>query len=727
MNYALILRFSAVIAVFALLSIAVSAGDVTVGIGDIYSEKNNELFLSLKNTEANGHDYRLVSAGSAGGIGVGKFAVYDATAGKTRMVIDSAGKVGIGTTDTSSTSSNSYNLKVQGANGATGLYGHGIEFTRGGANYIEAVTAGGDLYIGAGTGYAYVKRDTGVGIGTASPGSLFQVGDGTTANANAKITLGKTETVTESTLPTIYSENSFSGGNDIVLATGSSSGGLVVATGNPLVYNRLIVTAAGSVGIGTTTPAAGYKLDVSGKIHATDDICTDVGGKCLSTASGGSVAWNSITSKPAGFNDDVDNVGISSETDPKVGTLTADKWCKAKTKSDGITLEIECSQNAPITSEFDPEVDTIIDGKWCKGYLGAVRCDYLAPADSDWTISGNDMYSGVSGSVGIGMAPGTKFDVLGNARVATSSGTGILRLERALSTGTNNGLGEISFGQTNGATKYQDLAKIQSNSVGANDAADIRFLTKAAGKTISESMRIDSAGNVGIGTASTSPKTKLDVAGEVKFGNTGLTCNSDAAGAVRYNSGSKIMEFCDGSAWKAIDQNTGSTGGGGTTPTTTATTTTTTTTTIPTGSQVWSGCSSGGFNTNVNWDYTMGYKFSPTQNGQISKLCGYFSGTKPVKLYSSTYAVLASASVTGSNSWSCTAITPVAVASGLDYYVVAYLGGSGAAYQYLPSSLPRTCGAVNVKTSVYQSGNIFNSAHSDYGGTMYGATDIFFG
>ena len=86
------------------------------------------------------------------------------------------------------------------------------------------------------------------------------MGDGTTANANAKITLGKTETVAEGTLPTIYSENSYSGGNDLVLATGSSSGGLVVATGNPLVYDRLIVTSAGNVGIGTTTPTAGLMV-----------------------------------------------------------------------------------------------------------------------------------------------------------------------------------------------------------------------------------------------------------------------------------------------------------------------------------------------------------------------------------------------------------------------------------------------------------------------------------
>jgi hypothetical protein len=59
-----------------------------------------------------------------------------------------------------------------------------------------------------------------------------------------------------------------------------------------------------------------------------------------------------------------------------------------------------------------------------------------------------------------------------------------------------------------------------------------------------------SGGNVGIGTAS--PAAKLDVAGEVKFGNTSSTCNSTNEGQQRYNSTSKVMEFCNGTAWTAF-------------------------------------------------------------------------------------------------------------------------------------------------------------------------------
>lgn len=56
------------------------------------------------------------------------------------------------------------------------------------------------------------------------------------------------------------------------------------------------------------------------------------------------------------------------------------------------------------------------------------------------------------------------------------------------------------------------------------------------------------AGNVAVGH--NDPVAALDVAGEIKFGNTSSPCDSATEGQQRYNSTSKLMEYCNGTIWK---------------------------------------------------------------------------------------------------------------------------------------------------------------------------------
>lgn len=65
---------------------------------------------------------------------------------------------------------------------------------------------------------------------------------------------------------------------------------------------------------------------------------------CAADSTGGAPSWGSITGVPAGFADGTDD-GITSESDPQVGTLTASKWCAANAGG----TAIDCTQNAPST------------------------------------------------------------------------------------------------------------------------------------------------------------------------------------------------------------------------------------------------------------------------------------------------------------------------------------------------------------------------------------------
>ncbi|MCF8256716.1 MAG: tail fiber domain-containing protein [Flavobacteriales bacterium] len=166
--------------------------------------------------------------------------------------------------------------------------------------------------------------------------------------------------------------------------------------------------------------------------------------------------------------------------------------------------------------------------------------------DGDWTISGSDQYSAVSGNVGIGTtAPGVKLDVVGeqfNLR-QTANYTGVmmnLRGNRHNGVSGNpwnhatTGYATINFKNsdaTDGNVEYIG-ARITSVNEGASDDGDLRFYT-TNDLTEAEAMRISYDGNVGIGTVGAE---RLHVEGSIRMvdGNqaTGFIPVSDANGTM---------------------------------------------------------------------------------------------------------------------------------------------------------------------------------------------------
>jgi M6 family metalloprotease-like protein/uncharacterized repeat protein (TIGR01451 family) len=145
-----------------------------------------------------------------------------------------------------------------------------------------------------------------------------------------------------------------------------------------------------------------------------------------------------------------------------------------------------------------------------------------------------------------------------------------------------------------------------------------------------------------------------------------------------------------------------------------------------TGETPWKSNEHGTLYTNQSWDYTMGYMFTPKVDGQITKLGGFFNGKKTVYLWHySSKSILAQTEVTSPNNWSYTAIIPVNVKAGTNYFVGVYLAGSGGSYRY-PTSFPKTYGNITINSSCYN--YKFGLPISTYCWTnrMYGQVDIEF-
>lgn len=108
--------------------------------GDFAFEHPGELYVGLKNTEASGRYWALVSAGSVGGIGAGKFSIYDKIADASRLVIDVNGNVGIGTASPGAKLDIAGNVRI-----ADGTQGSGKVLISDAAGVASWQTPGGSI------------------------------------------------------------------------------------------------------------------------------------------------------------------------------------------------------------------------------------------------------------------------------------------------------------------------------------------------------------------------------------------------------------------------------------------------------------------------------------------------------------------------------------------------------------------------------------------------------
>jgi len=347
-----------------------------------------------------------------------------------------------------------------------------------------------------------------VGIGTSSPSSY-------NSNGQSLVVAGTGNTgITVSSGTASKSSIMFADGTGGTAAyRGSlkydhSSDDMILSTATA---ERMRIDSSGNVGIGTTSPSS--KLEVSGQIAAVDATDSSIIAK-VSNISGVRDAYlkfndGSGTEGHIRYNHynkflDINNtetggwLTLSTENAERMRIDSAGNM-GIGTSSPSAKLQVESNASEVNSVKFHNTSATGY-GMYSKGGSGSRYIMKIADKDSNskFIIDG-------SGNVGIGTTSPS-----GQLHIKNTSGTGGFTLTRT----------------TAETTPTINISTDSTKTVIANWGAGLAFSTAATSGTPSQRMIIDSSGNVGIGT--TSPSSKLDVAGNVNVTGS-VTCDSVAS------------------------------------------------------------------------------------------------------------------------------------------------------------------------------------------------------
>ena len=407
----------------------------------------------------------------------------------TSMYIDTSNNVGIGTTSIDN------KLHVQGGGMKLEESSGNIDLrlTLNGDNkYNIGYQASGDawgVYHNPGSAYRiYVTGSNGnVGIGTTSPGEKLEVaGSGLFSAAGSTFVKTQRTGTSPSTavlaadtgVTRLYARDASTGAVDMLFQTGTT--------------DKMVIKAGGNVGIGTTSPDE--KLSVNGNIflQGNDDYIA-----FNTSASSGhpKIKMNSDADFSFLNTAGTDIFHIENGGNVGIGTTSPDAPLHiegAKT-TDAPLLKLVSTA----TGDGDAVIDLVANQDGESGII------YRNPSNTNsqgWFVGSGDAFGeqfyvydrdnstarlvvGHDGKVGIGTdSPATKLEVNGDIGIGRVAGG-------------------YTFREVVGGNERAGIKSSASN--------DLRFNVGAA----SEAMRINSSGNVGIGTTSVAAGYKLQVQG----------------------------------------------------------------------------------------------------------------------------------------------------------------------------------------------------------------------
>jgi hypothetical protein len=411
--------------------------------------------------------------------------------GSEAMRIDSSGNVGIGT------SSPAARVDLGYTGGTVALRisrdaSNRLDFYQGGGvSYIDSSPASAQLaFATVGTEKMRINSSGNVGIGTTSPAAKLHVNEssGTQGRYGTRISQsGWTSAYGEFVVDTTNTKVDLNTSNGTYPLSFSIAGTEAVR-----------ITSAGNVGIGTSSPAT--KLDVNGAITSSGSA-----NPYLALNNGTAISYVQVSSgaldvrvggaNPITFNtNSAERMRIDSSGNVGIGTT-----------GPGVRLDVRHNQAA--NSFFDYYNTTFGGGVVWRQIVpniantGLTTVDIAKVAGGAFVINNNDTNAANFTAFGVGASERMRIDSSGNVGIGTSSPTARYRQQITAA----RGLLQTMFCRLTTSAERNSkrlLFSTQANAyaIRLTDAAQSYLGFLSSGTT--ERMRINSSGNVGIGTSS---------------------------------------------------------------------------------------------------------------------------------------------------------------------------------------------------------------------------------